>query len=163
MDRARVYTRGRHCLTVAPLVKMVAVLFASMKRVRRMIETKTTWKDSGYDCDHCGGQILKRTDRETGQQAQVCYQCQMCGCQWELGGEILRIGNMNSCQQAIKNQEAVEVNPARLRLIFVVVGLVLIGLIFLGGLVAVRFLVPVAIAVFVFRAVYLLGKERMWW
>ena len=30
------------------------------------IETITLWEDAGYDCDHCGGRILRRTDRETG-------------------------------------------------------------------------------------------------
>lgn len=128
-----------------------------------MIETKTTWQDSGYDCDHCGGQILQRTDQETGQPPQVCYQCQMCGCQWELSGDILRIGNMTSCRRSVKNQEVVKVDPTRLRLSFVVVGLLMVGLIFFGGLTAVRFLIPMVITVFVFRAVYLLGKERMWW
>ena len=128
-----------------------------------MIETKTTWKDSGYDCDHCGGQILERTDQETGQPAQVCYQCQMCGCQWELSGDILRVGNMTSCRRAIKNQEAVQVNPVHLRLVIVIGALILFGLVYFGGLVAVRYLIPMAITVFVFRAVYQLGKERMWW
>ncbi len=128
-----------------------------------MIETKTTWKDSGYDCDHCGGQILERTDQETGQPAQVCYQCQMCGCQWELSGDVLRVGNMTSCRRALKNQEDVPVHPARVRLVFVVVALILFGLIYFGGLVAVRYLIPMAITVFVFQALYRLGKERMWW
>lgn len=128
-----------------------------------MIETKTTWKDSGYDCNHCGGQILERTDRETGQPAQVCYQCQMCGCQWELSGDILRVGHMTSCHRAVKTQETMPIIPARLRLIFIIVGLVLLGLIYFGGLVAVRYLIPMVITVFVFRALYLLGKERMWW
>lgn len=132
-----------------------------------MIETKTTWNDSGYDCDHCGGQILERTDNETGQPARVCYQCQVCGCQWQLDGDILRIGNMNSCRRAqrvrVKSQASEQLNPNQLRLAIVIGLLVLLGIVFFGGLVAVRFLIPVAIAVFVFRAVYQMGKERLWW
>lgn len=132
-----------------------------------MIETKTTWKDSGYDCNHCGGQILERTDQETGQPAQVCYQCQVCGCQWQLGGDILRVGKMNSCRRAqrsrLKSQEKVEINPTQLWVAVGIGGLILLGIVYFGGLVAIRFLIPVAITLFVFRAVYQLGKERMWW
>lgn len=132
-----------------------------------MIETDTTWKDSGYDCDHCGGQIFERTDRETGQPAQVCYQCQACGCQWQLNGDVLRIGNMNKCHRAqrvrLKDQEPVEIRTAKLRLIVIVGLLVLLGIVYFGGLVAIRFLIPVSLAGFVFLTVYRVGKERMWW
>lgn len=132
-----------------------------------MIETQTTWNDSGYDCDHCGGQILERTDIETGQPAQVCYQCQVCGCQWQLDGDVLRVGNMTSCRRAqrvrVKSQVTEQINPNQMRLAVGVGILVLLGIVFFGGLVAVRFLVPVAIALFVSRAVYQMGKERMWW
>jgi len=31
-----------------------------------VIVTSTEWADAGYDCDHCGGRILRRTDHETG-------------------------------------------------------------------------------------------------
>lgn len=132
-----------------------------------MIETETTWKDSGYDCDHCGGQIFERTDVETGQPARVCYQCQGCGCQWQLNGDILRIGNLNACRRAqrvrAKVQRQTEINPIQLRLIVVGVLLLLGAIVFLGGLTAIRFLVPIAIAIFVFWTVYQMGKERMWW
>lgn len=128
-----------------------------------MIETKTTWKDSGYDCDHCGGQILKRSDHEAGHPAQICYQCQVCGCQWELSGDILRVGHLTVCYRALKSQATTPVNPGRFWLAFVIVILVLLGVIYFGGLVAVRYVIPIAITVFVFRALYLMGKERMWW
>lgn len=132
-----------------------------------MIETETIWNDSGYDCDHCGGQILERTDIETGQPARVCYQCQACGCQWEISGEILRIGSMNSCRRAQRVRATAHpqtsVNPVKLRLI-VVVSLMFLGMmVFYGGLTAIRFLVPIGIAVFVIWAIYQMGKERMWW
>ncbi len=132
-----------------------------------MIETETTWKDSGYDCDHCGGQILERTDVETGQPARVCYQCQVCGCQWQLDGDVLRIGNLNSCRRAqrvrIKSESSEPLNVNQLRLVVGVGILLLLGIIYFGGLLAIRFLIPAAIALFVFRAIYQLGKERMWW
>lgn len=132
-----------------------------------MIETETIWNDSGYDCDHCGGQILKRTDIETGQSARVCYQCQACGCQWELGGDILRIGSMNSCRRAqrVRNTSQVktDIDPFKLRLIVVGTLLFLGAMAYFGGLTAIRFLVPIGIAIFVFWTVYKMGKERMWW
>lgn len=132
-----------------------------------MIDTETIWNDSGYDCDHCGGQILKRTDVETGQPARVCYQCEACGCQWELSGEVRRIGSMNSCRRAqrvrAKRQPQTGIDPFKLRLIVVGTVLFLGAMVFIGGLTAIRFLVPIALAVFVFWTIYQLGKERMWW
>ncbi|WP_420627679.1 hypothetical protein [Candidatus Leptofilum sp.] len=132
-----------------------------------MIETETTWDDSGYDCDHCGGQILKRTDVETGQPARVCYQCQACGCQWKLSGDVMRIGSMNSCRRAqrvrSKSQAQTSIDPIKLRLIVVGTILFLGAIMFVGGITAIRFLVPIGIAVFVFWTIYQMGKERMWW
>jgi hypothetical protein len=133
-----------------------------------MIETETVWNDSGYDCDHCGGQILERTDIETGQPVTVCYQCQACGCQWELSGEVMRIGSMTSCRRAqrvrAKSQTpTTNLDPFKLRLIVVGTLLLIGAIIFSGGLTAIRFLVPIGIAFFVFWTVYQLGKERMWW
>ncbi len=133
-----------------------------------MIETETTWNDSGYDCDHCGGQILERTDIETGQPARVCYQCQLCGCQWQLDGDVIRVGSRKSCRRLqrmrSRNEAKEQIDPKQLRLLIIIPVLVLVGLIFFGGgLVAIRFLIPMAIALFVLRAVYQMGKERMWW
>ena len=132
-----------------------------------MIETETTWSDSGYDCDHCGGQIFERTDRETGQPARVCFQCQGCGCQWKLSGDVLRIGNMNSCRRAqrvrAKSQNYEKFSLKQMRFAAAGLALLLVGLIFWGGLVAVRYLIPVGIALFVFWSLYQMGKERMWW
>lgn len=132
-----------------------------------MIETETTWNDSGYDCDHCGGQILERTDRETGQPARVCYQCQICGCQWQLSGVVLRIGTMPTCRTAQRvRMKVTEKEPASRAQLWIGAGgaiLLLLGIIYFGGLVAIRFLIPLFIAIFVFRAIYQMGKERMWW
>ena len=132
-----------------------------------MIETETTWNDSGYDCDHCGGQIFERRDQVTGQPARVCYQCKMCGCQWQLSGDVLRVGNMNSCQRA---QEGRERSPqyerfstTQMRLAVGGTILLLLGIIYWGGLVAIRFLIPVSIALLVMWSIYWEGKERMWW
>ena len=98
---------------------------------------------------------------------RVCYQCQACGCQWQLDGDVIRVVNRSSCRRAQRvratTQAKEQINPNQLRLAAVVSILVLIGIVYFGGLVAIRFLIPVAIAIFVIRAVYQLGKERMWW
>lgn len=131
------------------------------------IDLHTAWHDSGYDCTHCGGRILKRVDQETGQPEQVCLQCEMCGCQWTLRGELLRVGSTMQCRRAQRNYEA-ELNPNKQRplwlLLLVGGGIVLLlALVLFGGLAAIRFLIPIAIFVFVVTAVYQFGRERLWW
>ncbi|MDX1413729.1 MAG: hypothetical protein R3293_06030 [Candidatus Promineifilaceae bacterium] len=145
-----------------------------------MIETDTVWKDSGFDCDHCGGEILKRTDRETGQADFVCYQCRECGCQWTLNGDVLRIGSGQFCKAAQTQRERQRQDePGSLPDILVNVdqwaGLlskslwVLLALIagvillrFGGGVVA-RYLLPIVV---IGVAAFLLvryGKTQSWW
>ena len=132
-----------------------------------MIEAKSSFEDSGYDCDHCGGRVLIRTDKETGQPVQQCYQCEACGCQWELSGGVLRVGHSTKCKQAQRERAAVRENSQLLPFspIFLIVGYVvlLILLLFVGGIVAIRFLIPITIAVVVALAAFRLGKEKMWW
>lgn len=130
-----------------------------------MIETRTTWRDSGYDCDHCGGEIHERTDYETGQPKSVCYQCRRCGCQWSLGGDVLRVGNGRYCQAAqIKRSNPMSDGftlPAWLVIVLAV--LTLLILVRFGGLVALRYLIPVAIAALVVFSLVRLGREQEWW
>lgn len=130
-----------------------------------MVEVETTFSDSGYDCDHCGGQVLLRTDKETGQPPKVCYQCETCGCQWSRQGELLRLGRLSSCYKAAKIREASREEPAAFTLTAVLVGvsllLLMLMLVLLGGLAAVRFLIPLAIAGFVGWKIYELVKEKM--
>lgn len=130
-----------------------------------MVEVETTFSDSGYDCDHCGGQVLLRTDKETGQPVKVCYQCQECGCQWSRQGEVLRVGHMSSCHQALKEREKLNNEPdfpaLTPILITVSIALLILMLVLLGGLVTVRFLIPIAIAVFVGWKIYELVKDKI--
>ena len=127
-----------------------------------MIETKTTWEDSGYDCDHCGGQIFKRTDYEIEQRASVCYQCRRCGCQWSLAGNVLRLGRRPSCRTSWPEDRPSKL-PVSTRLLLALGIVLLLALVGLGGLAAIRFLIPVAIAVFVVLALVRLGREHEWW
>lgn len=132
------------------------------------IETSTTWKDSGYDCDHCGGRILKRTDHETGQPDQKCYQCESCGCQWTLSNHPLRVGTLPICRsaQGDREAEATSINklePATRWLLIALAGMLVLALTRFGGGAALRVLIPLAIVgglVFLFSR---LGKRQDWW
>jgi hypothetical protein len=131
-----------------------------------LIETRTKWEDSGYDCDHCGGQIFKRTDFETGQAPQVCYQCRECSCQWTLKGSVQRVGQLANCRVAARQRNADFVHE---RKSIPVWGWVVISILFLflivrfGGMAALRFLVPIAFVAFAFFHAYRLGREKEWW
>lgn len=132
-----------------------------------MIETKTTWEDSGYDCDHCGGQIFQRTDYETGQAPRICYQCRACGCQWTMDGSLQRIGSLASCKVAGRRRVRAEDDGSGLNvprwLWMVAVVLFFLVAIRFGGLAALRFLVPLALGALAVRYAYQLGREREWW
>ena len=143
-----------------------------------MIETSTDWEDSGFDCDHCGGEILKRTDHETGRPDFISYQCAECGCQWAIGGDVLRIGKGTYCQAAqrarIKEQESssfpelpvdleqwTSVLSKSLWILLALIAAVL--LMRFGGAVAIRLLLPfivVGVAAF-FLVRY--GRTQSWW
>lgn len=131
------------------------------------IETETTWDDSGYDCRHCGGRILKRTDRETGQPTQICLQCELCGCQWSVNGKLLRVGHTKLCRQAQREYEAERSakypSAISTRLLFLGGFIVLLLLVYFGGLPAIRFLIPVAIFTFVVVMIFRFGRDRDWW
>ncbi len=131
-----------------------------------MIETRTTWDDSGFDCDHCGGQIFSRTDYESGQQPHICYQCRECGCQWTLKGDVQRVGKLSSCRVA-QRRRVVEEDVASIQLPrwawAILLVLFILTIVRFGGLVALRFLVPVVLAGFAFFYVYRFGREKQWW
>lgn len=134
-----------------------------------MIETSTSWEDSGFDCDHCGGVIAKRTDRETGQPDRVCYQCKQCGCQWSLNGQVTRIGSSQYCEAA--QRERLGTKPLDFLLsgrVLIVLGVLLILVVArFGGLAALgvilRFLIPIALAAIIVIYVVRFGREQEWW
>lgn len=131
-----------------------------------MIQTKTTWEDSGYDCDHCGGVILKRIDYESGQPKQECYQCRQCSCQWSLDGEPLRIGNHSSCRSAqrMRAEESVRQGGVISRPILIVLAVAALLLVVrFGGFMALRFLIPLALGAFVVFSLVRYGREQEWW
>lgn len=133
-----------------------------------MIETETIWEDSGFDCDHCGGVIAKRIDRESGQPDRTCLQCKQCGCQWTLAGNVERVGNGPDCQAAQRDREAA---PARITLsrpIWIAIGIIaFFVLLRFGGFsllfVLLRFLVPLALVGLVLYFIARHGREQQWW
>ncbi|MCP5096186.1 MAG: DUF4870 domain-containing protein [Chloroflexi bacterium] len=131
-----------------------------------MIETRTKWDDSGYDCDHCGGQIYKRTDFESGQTPTICYQCRECSCQWSLKGDVQRTGNLRVCRVAQRNRAASSADDSGQIPVW---GWAVLAILFLflvvrfGGMAALRILVPIALAIIAIVYAFRLGKEREWW
>ena len=130
-----------------------------------MIETGTRWEDSGYDCSHCGGEILKRYDHETGQPDQTRLQCKQCGCQWSLDGQLVRVGKEKSCKDA--GHMPVDVPPwlqvvsRRLwLLIALIAGVILLRF---GGMMMFRLLLPAILVGFVAYSVVKFGREQAWW
>ncbi len=138
-----------------------------------MIETETTWKDSGFDCDHCGGEILKRTDRETGRPDISCYQCKECGCQWSMDGDLERVGGGPYCKAAAREQgETAAVDMGRLAdwvnklsknlwiLLAVVAGIVLLRF---GGGIVIRYVLPLVIIGVGGYFLVRYGRAQSWW
>lgn len=130
-----------------------------------MIETRTTWEDTGYDCDHCGGRILKRTDHESGQPDRPCFQCEQCSCQWTLDHHPLRVGSFRACRKAQKarSDEGETTDPYSR---WVLIGLgIFVGLFLLrfGGATAIRLILPVAVAALVLYGLARFGRSQDWW
>lgn len=133
-----------------------------------MIETSTTWHDSGYDCDHCGGEVLKRIDHETGQPDSICFQCRECGCQWSTGGDVLRVGSGEYCKAAQRARDEGRGQPAWIErlsrsiwlLLAVVGGVILLRF---GGTLVVRTVLPIVLLVTLVIVLFRVGQKRMWW
>jgi predicted RNA-binding Zn-ribbon protein involved in translation (DUF1610 family) len=137
------------------------------------IETETTWQDSGFDCDHCGGEILERTDSETGRPDRTCYQCRACGCQWSLDGRVLRIGDGPHCKAAAREREgAAAFDLGRLAewankisrhlwiLLAIIAGAVLLRF---GGGIVLRYLLPVILLAVGAYLLLRYGQKQKWW
>jgi hypothetical protein len=134
-------------------------------KINAMIETDTIWEDAGYDCDHCGGRILRRTDRETDQPDRKCYQCESCSCQWTLNFKPLRVGGKPSCRAAQRERERETEQPDPYSR-WLLLGLGAVALFLLarfGGVVVIRAAVPVALAGLAVYAIGRYGRHEGWW
>ena len=112
------------------------------------IETSTLWEDAGYDCDHCGGRILRRTDRETGLRDRSCFQCEQCSCQWTLERRPLRVGKTPACRAAQRGRAhaAETAQPPYVRWLLIALGVVvLFALLRSGGGVGLRAALPLVL------------------
>lgn len=113
-----------------------------------VIETQTTWTDSGFDCDHCGGRIFRRIDSETGRPDVQCYQCEQCGCQWTLDNQPLRVGKLRACRAAQRRRSILGETDTERYARWFVIGIVAIAGLFVlrfAGPFVLRFLLPVLI------------------
>ena len=109
-----------------------------------------------------------RTDKESGQPTKQCYQCELCGCQWQLSGAVLRVGQQASCKQAQRERTAAHEDRQFLPFspVLLVVGFVILLILFvyIGGVVAIRFFIPITIAVIVvFRRLSFWKRKKWWW
>ena len=131
-----------------------------------MARQDVTWEDSGFDCDHCGGEILKRSHRTIPEKEQY-FQCSQCGCRWSVAGDILRVGDGPFCQHTGQQPTI----PADKRIWWAVGGIGLLLIVFWFGGAAVfgfiftliRFLIPLGILVLICMAIYWIGRQQGFW
>jgi hypothetical protein len=91
----------------------------------------------------------------------------MCRCQWELSGDVLRVGQLATCRhaqeqrhEAFKREPVLPISPT---LFFAGYAVLAILLVYFGGIVAIRFLIPITIAIVVGYAALVWGREKGWW
>lgn len=125
------------------------------------------WEDSGFDCDHCGGEILKRTHQTIPEKEQY-FQCSQCGCRWSVGGDIIRVGDSPHCQHTGYQRPSLP-QDKRIWWAVAAIGFLLLffrfgGMAILGfGVALVRFLIPLGILVLIGMAIYWLGRQQGFW
>lgn len=149
-----------------------------------MSDKETLWEDSGFDCNHCGGEIHKRIDRELGHHKTTSFQCRQCHCQWSIHGALLTVGDMPTCQRPetrarMRTRTAVKASPAKTitsslpelpanwlsnRIIAVLLAVV-VGLFLLrfAGALLFRFFVPALILGAIGYLVFRMGQQQDWW
>lgn len=128
-----------------------------------MAETKTNWEDSGFDCQLCGVIVYKRTDIKKDRSPQTCLQGEH-GCQWTLEGKLIRVGSHPDCQRLHEQAEAQEASTPIPNWVWGIVAIIFLFFVFrFGGIVALRFLVPMALGGAALFYFYRFGRERQWW
>lgn len=129
------------------------------------METRSHWKDSGYDCDLCGGQIFKRTDEEP-LGISAYYQCRRCGAQWSLGQKLLREGDSSKQRKQRPSGQQASFPSSWPNWVWLLIGFVVMFLLFRAGslgAILLRFSVPVVFVLIVGLVVFRLGRELEWW
>lgn len=135
-------------------------------------QQKKNQEDSGYDCDHCGGEILINREITSGRPVHGYYLCQRCGCEWTLKGDVLHVGTGPNCKasqrkrmggQGYQIPEIAELSIWR-RAALIIGGLILfLVLLRVGGLMLFRFLLPFIVIGFLLYLIFKWGREQEWW
>lgn len=135
-------------------------------------EQKKNLEDSGYDCDHCGGEILLNRELIPGRPVHGHYLCQRCGCEWTLKGDVLHIGTGPNCKAfqrkrmgsgGLQIPEIGEISVWRRAALIIGGVIVFLVLLRFGGLMLFRFLLPLIVIGFLIYLVFKLGREQQWW
>lgn len=125
------------------------------------------WEDTGFDCEHCGGEVLKRTHS---QQDEVYYQCSQCGYRWSLDGAVIRKGTGQSpyWEERDASFHPSVPNPSRRLWLLVAVLVGGTAVYFLSTRLLIillwipRFL-PLIVVAGIFYFVWRYGKTEEWW
>ena len=135
-------------------------------------EQRKQLEDSGYDCDHCGGEILLNRAVSSGRPVVGYYVCQRCGCEWTLKGDVQHIGTGRDCKSAQRKRmggdglqipEISEISVWRRVAIFIGGIVLLLIMLRFGGLLLLRFLIPLLVIIVLMYFVFKLGREQEWW
>ncbi len=132
-----------------------------------MTKRDIKWEDSGFDCDHCGGEILKRTHQTIPEKEQY-FQCSQCGCRWSLGGDIIHVGDNPRCPHVGPQRPSLP-QDKRFWWAVVAAGILLLFFRFGGaavfgvGVTLIRFLIPLGILVLIGMAIYWVGRQQDFW
>jgi hypothetical protein len=140
-----------------------------------MSVNKDAWIDSGQDCDHCGGEMLRLAAKRPLHPNDPYYRCRACGCEWTQRREIVRLGDGRHCYLA-KGQrpKPTQSDPAdwlaRLRetpgwlRVTAVVLLILLALRFAAfSFMLLRLAIPLAIIGLALFLVHRFGQQQRWW
>jgi hypothetical protein len=125
------------------------------------------WEDSGFDCTHCGGEILKHA-HQTIPEKEHYFQCRQCGCCWSVSGDMIRIGDSPHCQQRSSQRPSL-LQDKRFWWAVTVAGILLLFFRFGGtavlGIAAtvIRFLIPLGILVLISMVIYWVGRQQDFW
>lgn len=131
------------------------------------MQTTVNWEDTGKDCQYCGGQIFRRTERDLNNNLQVRFQCRTCNARGRSNWELSHAGDESKQQRppvpaaSTRLGDRVESIPTWAKVVFAL--LLAAILIRFGGLAIIRPLIPIAILAVVIFFIYRLGREQEWW
>lgn len=137
---------------------------------------KNDWIDSGFDCDHCGGEMLRLNARRPLHPNDPYYRCHTCGCEWTRRREITRLGDGPHCHLAQGQRLSstptatpadwlarLKQTPRWLRVVAVVL-LLLLALRFAAfSFMLLRLLVPLVLVGLALYLIHRFGQEQRWW